>query len=371
MKSVLVLAALGAISACGARAAPQVVQSEAGEIRIERLASLDNPWGMSYLPDGRLLISEKPGRLRILANGKLSEPVQGVPKVAHGGQGGLLGVQVHPDFAQNSFVYLSFSEPGANGLIGGAVARGKLADSQLSNVSVIWRQAPKTTGEGHFGGRLAFARDGKLFISSGERQKLEPAQDMSGTLGKIVRINPDGSVPADNPFVNRTGIRPEIWSSGHRNPLGIAIHPASSELWENEMGAKGGDEINRIQKGGNYGWPVVSEGSHYDGRRIPRHSTRPEFIAPVHFWASSISPSSLAFYTGDRFAQWRGNLLLGGLSSKALLRLSLDGNKVTNEERIAMGERIRDVIQAPDGAVLLLTDGDNGALLRLTPAAAR
>ena len=368
----------------------ETISTQSGAVNVERLAQLDNPWGMAFLPDGGLLITEKPGRLRVYAEGELSEPISGVPEVEYQDQGGLLDVEIDPDFASNRFVYLSYSEaaeqqPAVESdepdprlgefqdltdtvLKGAAVARGELDGLTLRNVRVIWRQEPKTIGRGHFGGRLMFAPDGTLFISSGDRQRFEPAQDLGSNVGKIVRINADGSIPDDNPFLKEAGARDDVWALGNRNPLGLAIDPASEQLWEHEMGPKGGDELNVIERGKNYGWPLVSEGDHYDDAPIPGHSTQPEFVAPLRSWNPSISPSGVAFYTGDVFSGWRDNVLLGGLSSEALIRLTLDRGKVTGEERIDMERRIRDVIQAPDGAVLLLSDGDDGELLRLTPA---
>lgn len=366
------------------------VQSKSGPVNVESLAKLDNPWGMTFLPDGRLLITEKPGRLRTFADGKLSNPIQGVPAVAFKGQGGLLDVEIDPDFASNKLVYLYYSEPaeqqpagakdtpeprlGAGGarlddaqLKGGAVARARLDGNQLADLKVIWRQTPKTLGRGHYGGRLLFS-GGKLFITSGERQRFEPAQDPATNLGKIVRINPDGSIPSDNPFVNKPPMPPNVYTIGNRNPLGIAINPATNSIWINEMGPKGGDEINVIKPGVNYGWPLVSEGSHYNDAPIPKHATRPEFTPPLRSWNPVISPSGMIFYNGSKFPSWKGSALLGGLSSRALIRLTVDGDKVTDEERLNMGFRVRDVIAAPDGAVLLLSDGNNGELLRLTPA---
>jgi glucose/arabinose dehydrogenase len=368
----------------------EVIKTKTGPVAIERLAALSEPWGMAFLPDGRLLITEKPGRLRVFADGKLSEPIGGVPKVAYREQGGLLDVEIDPDFARNGLVYLSYAEAaeqqpsGArdvedprfggyfdkddNVLKGGAVARGRLDGSQLRDLKVIWRQEPKTLARGHFGGRLVFAPDGKLFIMSGERMRFDPAQDLTGNLGKVVRINPDGSIPTDNPFVGKAGAQADIWSLGHRNPLGAAINPASNQLWIHEMGPRHGDELNLPEPGKNYGWPVASNGDHYDGSPIPDHPTRADLAAPTFYWHPAISPSGLIFYTGSRFADWRGNALLGGLSSETLLRLTLKGNTVEAEERIGIRRRIRDVIQAPDGAVLVLSDGKDGELLRLTPA---
>jgi glucose/arabinose dehydrogenase len=366
----------------------RVVSAKAAQVNVQSLVRLDNPWGMTFLPDGRLLITEKPGRLRVYDDGKLSEPIGGVPRVAYHGQGGLLDVEIDPNFSWNGLVYLSYAEPAKQQpkdarldpdprlgelsdttdkvVKGGAVARAKLEGGQLRDLKVIWRQVPKTVGLGHFGGRLVFAPDGKLFITSGERQRFEPAQDLRSNLGKIVRVSPDGSIPKDNPFVGRPGARPDIWTLGHRNPLGAAINPSSRKLWIHEMGPAHGDEVNIIERGNNYGWPVVSNGDHYDGTPIPDHPTRPEFEPPIHFWNPAVSPSGLVFYAGDRFPSWRGNALLGGLTAKALIRLTLEGDRVTGEERIDLGKRIRDVTQAPDGAVLLLVDGDQGELLRLT-----
>lgn len=366
------------------------VHTKAGMLNVETLARLDQPWGMAFLPDGRLLITEKPGRLRIYADGKLSEPIGSVPEVEFRGQGGLLDVAIDPGFASNALVYLSYTERAQqqpanardegdprlgpfqskddNVLKGAAVARGKLDGNQLRNVTVIWRQVPKTIGRGHFGGRMAFGADGKLFITSGDRQRFEPAQDLGTNLGKTVRINADGSIPKDNPFADRPGARPDIWSVGHRNPLGAAIDPATKQLWIHEMGPWHGDELNRIEPGKNYGWPVVSNGDHYNGSPIPKHATRPQFAAPFYYWYPAVSPSGLIIYTGERYKDWKGNMLLGGLSAETLVRLKLEGDHVAAEERMCVNRRIRDVIQAPDGTVLLLSDGAKGELLRLAPA---
>ncbi|MFN3653533.1 MAG: PQQ-dependent sugar dehydrogenase [Armatimonadota bacterium] len=396
LTAILALTIAGVAAAYGPRgegAPPNVVSSSAGNLRVERLATLQYPWGMALLPDGRLLITEKPGRLRIWENGRLSEPVQGVPKVVYRGgefeQGGLLDVELDPGFAQNRLVYLSFSEAAErqpesigetgdarlngpdlsdNILRGGAVARGRLDGNRLRDMRVIWRQVPKTVGRGHFGNRLLFAPDGKLFITSGERMRFEPAQSLASNLGKVVRINPDGSIPRDNPFVGQEGARGDIWSYGHRNILAAAFDPASGRLWAFEMGPLNGDEVNLIERGRNYGWPVVSNGVNYNGEPIPVHPTRDEFQAPVRTWTPVVSPSGALFYTGALFPAWRGSALVGGLSSQALVRLQLDGERVAVEERLDTGRRIRDVLQAPDGALLLLVDADNGELLRLTPA---
>ncbi|HSI36530.1 MAG TPA: PQQ-dependent sugar dehydrogenase [Tepidisphaeraceae bacterium] len=366
------------------------VQSQGGPVKVESLAKLEMPWGMAYLPDGKLLITEKPGRLRVFADGKVSEPIEGLPAVAFGGQNGLLDVAVDPDFAKNSYVYLSYAEAaesqpeGAKDspeprlgagfkaadpqLKGGAVARGKLEGNKLTGVTVIWRQEPKTMGRGHIGGRMVFGTDGKLYVTSGERQRFEPAQDPASNLGGIVRINPDGSIPTDNPYVGKAGARPDRYTMGNRNPLGAAIHPTTGKLWIHEMGPKGGDELQSIEAGKNYGWPIVAEkATHYNDAPIPDHSTRPEFAAPVKAFTPVISPSGMLFYTGTLFPNWKGSILMGGLSSKAIVRVTLDGDKVASEERLEMKLRIRDLIEAPDGSLLVLTDGKAGELLRLTP----
>jgi aldose sugar dehydrogenase len=341
--------------------------TKTGTIKVETVATgLAHPWGLAFLPDGRMLVTERTGTLRLVSkDGKLSAPLSGVPEVVVAGQGGLLDVAIDPDFKSNSLVYLSYSEPGEGGA-STAVVRGKLGDSGLENVEVIFRQVPKINGNLHFGSRLVFAPDGTLFVTLGERFQFAPAQDLNNDLGKIVRINPDGSVPKDNPFVGRKDARPEIWSYGHRNPQGAAINPETGKLWETEFGPRGGDELNIPQAGANYGWPVVSWGNHYTGEDIPDPPTHPEFADAIYHWNPVISPSGITFYTGDAISAWKGNLLIGGLSEQAIVRLTLDGEKVVDEERIPMGTRIRDVVQGPDGAVYALTDEGNGEILRLT-----
>jgi glucose/arabinose dehydrogenase len=348
------------------------IETKDGPIKVEKVAKgLQFPWGLAFLPDGRMLVTERPGRLRIVAkDGTLSEPIKGVPEVFAQGQGGLLGIALDPNFASNQLIYLAYAEPGQGGA-GTAVARGKLADGRLDDVEVIFRQKPKVDGGNHFGGRLVFAPDGKLFVTLGERFKFQPAQDLSVDLGKIVRIKPDGSVPDDNPFVGQERKLPEIWSYGHRNVQGAAIHPETGKLWETEFGPLGGDELNIPEAGKNYGWPVVSWGKNYDGTDIPDPPTHPEFTDAIYHWNPVISPSGITFYTADTFPKWKGNLLIAGLSSEAIVRLTLDGEKVTDEERIPMGTRIRDVVQGPDGAVYALTDDIKGKILRLTPASPR
>jgi glucose/arabinose dehydrogenase len=357
-----------ALSAQAAQAQERVINAQSGRIKVTTLASgLQHPWGLAFLPDGRMLVTERPGRLRVVtAKGDLSQPLQGVPRVFAQGQGGLLDVALDPNFGANRLVYLSFSEPGQGGA-STAVARGKLGDAGLSDVRVVFRQQPKVGHGNHFGSRLVFGRDGTLFITTGDRYQFDPAQDLSTHIGKVLRINPDGSVPKDNPFVGRNDAKPEIWSYGHRNSQGAALHPRTGELWESEHGPRGGDEINIALAGKNYGWPLVSWGNHYSGQPIPKPNTRPDLTDAVYQWTPVIAASGLAFYTADAFPAWRGNLLSGGLVSRGIVRLTLDGRKVTGEERIGLGSRIRDVDQGPDGAVYVLTDEDNGRILRLAP----
>jgi glucose/arabinose dehydrogenase len=329
---------------------------------------LEHPWGLAFLPDSRLLVTERPGRLRLVTNGQLSEPLAGVPAVYGRGQGGLLDVALGPGFAQDRLVYLSFSEPGEDGA-GTAVARGRLGECGLEGTHVIWRQQPKVDGPNHWGSRLVFRPDGTLFVTLGERYAYrERAQDLSVTLGKIVRINPDGTVPRDNPFVGRDGVRPEIWSYGHRNIQAAALD-ARGQLWTVEHGARGGDELNNPQPGKNYGWPVITYGVDYSGARIGIGTAHPGMEQPVYYWDPVIAPSGAAFYTGAAFPEWRGDLLVGSLRPGALVRLRIDSGRVIQEERYLgdLGERIRDVRQGPDGAIYLLTDSPRGRILRLDP----
>jgi glucose/arabinose dehydrogenase len=373
MKSFAVVAALCAAVFCApASGQERVVETQTGRIKVETAATgLAHPWGLAFLPGGRMLVTERPGRLRVVSSGgRLSAPLAGVPEVYAQGQGGLLDVALDPEFRSSNLVYLSYAEAGDGGA-STAVARGRLnaAMTALEDTKVIFRQLPKVGGTAHFGSRLAFARDGTLFITTGERFKFDPAQDLSSHLGKVIRINPDGSVPRDNPFVGRPGARPEIWSYGHRNSQGAAIHPETGALWEIEHGPRGGDELNIVEAGRNYGWPLVSWGVHYNGEAIPKPPTRPDLAPPIRHWTPVISPAGMIFYTGDLFPAWRGNLLVGGLTAAGPTRLTLDGARVTGEELIDLGVRIRDVRQGPDGAVYVLTDRSDGAILRLTPIA--
>ncbi|QJP17932.1 PQQ-dependent sugar dehydrogenase [Starkeya sp. ORNL1] len=354
-------------------------KSSAGNLEVETVASgLENPWGLAFLPDGRMLVTERPGRLRIISrSGTVSAPVANVPPVFANGQGGLLDIALAPDFADSRMVYFSYAEP-REGAAGTSVARGKLMEEAgnawLDGVQVIFRQQPASGGSNHFGSRLVFARDGSLFITLGDRYSLrEKAQDLSTHIGKIVRIWPDGTVPDDNPFAKANGPRPEIWSYGHRNVQGAALDPVTGRLWTVEHGARGGDELNHPEAGRNYGWPVITYGRDYTGLAIGEGTAKPGMEQPVKYWDPSISPSSLAFYTGELFPAWKGDLFVGALSGSRLVRLRLDGDKqrVTEEEDLLedLGERIRDVVPGPDGALWLLTDDPGaGRVLRVAPA---
>ena len=345
-----------------------------GAFSVETVAKgLEHPWSLAFLPDGRMLVTERPGRLRLAADGKLSEPLVGVPRVYASGQGGLLDVALSPAFDKDRLIYLSFAEPGEGGA-GTAVARGRLGDGGLENVQVIWRQQPKVSGPNHFGSRIVFRPDGSLFVTLGERFNYsDSAQDLSTTIGKIVRINPDGSPPRDNPFVGRAGARPEIWSIGHRNVQAAALEPATGQLWTVEHGARGGDELNRPEAGKNYGWPVISYGVHYSFRKIGEGTAKQGMEQPVYYWDPVIAPSGMVFYTGDLFAGWKNNILIGSLTPGLLVRLVMKDGKVAQEERYLgnLRERIRDVCQAPDGSLYLVTDARNGHIVRITPATHR
>ncbi|MBF9234304.1 PQQ-dependent sugar dehydrogenase [Microvirga sp. BT350] len=365
---------LGVASAASAQDT-QRVRTDKVEVIVETVArGLENPWSLAFLPDGRMLVTERPGRLRIVAaDGKLSDPVNNVPPVAARGQGGLLDVALDPNFKQNRLIYLSFAEERGEGRAGTSVARARLNDdgAALENVQVIFRQEPAHTGGNHFGSRLVFDRDGNLFITLGERFDLrEQAQNPANHLGKIIHIKPEGGAAANNPFLNIQGTRPEIWSIGHRNVQGAALNPATGELWTAEHGARGGDEINIPRKGRNYGWPVITYGVDYSGVKIGKGTKRAGMEQPIYYWDPSIAPSGMMFYTADKFPGWRGNILVGALAGKLVSRLEIDGDKVTGEERMLqnLGERIRDVRQGPDGLVYLLTDSSQGRILRMKPA---
>jgi aldose sugar dehydrogenase len=341
-------------------------------VRAETVAKgLEHPWALAFLPDGRILVTERPGRLRIVErNGRLSQPLSGVPKVYAQGQGGLLDIAVDPKFAENRLVYLSFAEPGEDGNVGTAVARGRLGDTGLQDVRVIYRQQPKVEGGGHYGSRLVFRPDGTLFVTQGDRMNYrERAQNLSEGIGKIVRINPDGSIPKDNPFVGRSGVRPEIWSYGHRNAQAAALDPETGRLWTVEHGARGGDELNHPEAGKNYGWPIITYGVDYSGAKIGEGAAKPGLEQPVYYWDPVIAPSGMIFYTGDAFPGWKGSILIGSMEPGRLVRLTMQNGKVASEERYLgdLDERIRDVQQGPDGLVYVVTDEDDGRLLRLRP----
>jgi glucose/arabinose dehydrogenase len=357
----LVLLALAALPAQSAE--PKTVTVARG---------LVNPWALAFLPDGRMLVTERPGRLRIVgADGRPSEPVQGLPAVDATGQCGLLDVVVDPKFAETKLVYWTFAEAGEGGN-STAVARGRLEGNRLTDVQVIFRQLPKVSSSLHCGSRIVFARDGRLFVGLGDRfSRKEDAQTLDNHLGKVVRIEPDGKLPADNPFASTPGARPEIFSRGHRNIQGLALHPGTGELWGSEHGPQGGDEINLIEAGRNYGWPLVTHGRNYGtGTRIGEEGPKPGFEQPLKWWGpTSIAPSGMAFVTSDRYPGWKGSLLVGALRGEILVRLTLDGRRVTGEERMLkdLNARIRDVRQGPDGAIYIVTDGNDGRVIRLEP----
>jgi glucose/arabinose dehydrogenase len=379
------LAALLALAACAdadgvepangnASAAPAAPAQDGRPFRVEILGRFDQPWAMAFLPNGTLLVTERGGRLKLRTGDGSVLDVSGVPQVDAGGQGGLGDVVLHPDYARNAYVYLSWVEAGEGDTRGAVVGRARFLRTEdgasLSGLQILYRQTPKVEGRGHFGHRIAFGPDGMLYISNGERQAFDPAQDLDQNLGKIVRLHDDGRTPADNPWASRRGIAAQSWTMGHRNPLGLAFD-SEGRLWEHEMGPQGGDELNLIERGRNYGYPIVSNGSHYDGRDIPDHPTRPEFAAPKVWWNPSVSPAGLIIYSGSMFPQWRGDAFMGALSGQALIRIDLDGANAREADRWPMGARIREVEQGPDGAIYLLEDtqdGSTGRLLRLTPA---
>jgi glucose/arabinose dehydrogenase len=371
------------LAACGGKQAPEAGAAAAVDAEqpakkagqpfvVTEIAKFNEPWAMTFLPDGRLLVTERKGVLQLYSIGGSSQEVTGLPVVAYGGQGGLGDVVLHPKFAENRWAYFSYAEPGDGDVRGAAVARAKLEEQggqpALTEFKVIWRQEPKVTGMGHFGHRIAFDRDGYLWISSGERQKFDPAQDMKSNLGKIVRLTDEGLPAADNPFADQGGVTAQIWSLGHRNPLGLAFD-SEGRLWNHEMGPEGGDELNLVKRGANYGYPVVSEGNHYGGAEIPNHVTHQEFEKPAVTWLPVISPAGFVIYGGSEFPDWRGDGFIGGLSSEALIRVEFDGETAKEAERYPMSARIREVEQGPEGALWILEDerdGKGGRLLKLT-----
>jgi glucose/arabinose dehydrogenase len=358
---------------CAQADTDRVMSSELYQLRVKTIAAgLEHPWGLAFLPERRLLVTERPGRMRLIdARGTLSAPLRGLPQVAAVGQGGLLDVVLAPDFSQSRRIYFSFAEPrdGGNGT---SVARARLGDDELTDVEVIFRQVPAVASSGHFGSRLVFARDGSLFVTLGERQLKHftiRAQDLETHFGKIVRIKPDGAAAPDNPFLTVPGARPEIWSYGHRNVQGAALHPDTGELWTTEHGPKGGDELNRSKAGANYGWPLVTFGIAYNGDKLGVGEQRAGIEPPVHHWAPSIGTTGLTFYTGNRFAKWRGQLFAGGLYGM-VVRLEVRDNRVVHEERLLtqLNQRIRDVREGPDGLLYVLTDSASGEVLSVSPS---
>ncbi|MEI2455704.1 PQQ-dependent sugar dehydrogenase [Lysobacter firmicutimachus] len=390
-RAVLGLALIAALAACQrgqdaaaatAQPAPKQqiahdVASERGTVRVVEVATgLEHPWAVALLPDGGFLVTERPGRLRrVGADGAISAPIAGVPQVWAQGQGGLLDVILAPDFASSRRIYLSYAEPGPDGSAGTAVASATLGDAALSEVKTIYRQQPKLEGPNHFGSRLAFDRQGHLFVSQGERQQRMASQELDKLQGKLVRINADGSVPADNPFVGRDGARAEIWSYGHRNMQSLAVDPRTGTVWEAEHGPRGGDEINLPQAGKNYGWPIVTHGIDYSGLKISEAEgkEKPGMESPYHVWEKSPALSGMAFYVNQPQSPWNDSLFLGALADGSLIRLSLDGDKIVAEERLLkeLDWRIRDVRVSSDGKVFVLTDETDGKLLRLDLPAAK
>jgi len=372
MRFLIAAAALIAVSETSLANQTRAPAAPTSQVTVQTVAEgLDHPWGFEFLPDGRILVTERDGRMRIVStDGRLSQPVAGVPEVFAQGQGGLLDVALAPDFETSGTIYFSFSEPRRDGN-GTAVARARLnadvSPPRLEDVQVIFHQQPSYDGNVHFGSRIVPTPDGKLFVTLGERFQMRYAQDLSRHWGKVVRINADGSVPDDNPFVGREGARSEIWSYGHRNPQAAALHPETGELWIVDHGPRGGDEVNVVRKGLNYGWPVINYGRHYTGEEIPKR--REGMEQPLYYWDPSIAPSGMAFYTADRAPQWRGNLFVGALAGRHLARLVLDGEQVTAEERLLtdLNQRIRDVKQGPDGAIYVATDSARGRILQVTP----
>lgn len=349
-------------------------QTEKGNISVSIVASgLDQPWGLDFLPDGRMIVTEKPGQLRIITlDGKISPPVKGVPRVDDSGQGGLLDITLHPKFKTNRMVFVSFSEQGPGGT-STAMASGRLsADcTALENARTLFSQQPKVPGGRHFGSRVIFAPDGTVFLTTGDRGKRHDAQKLGSHIGKVIRLTADGQVPTDNPFIGKIGALPEIWSYGHRNIQGAAIHPATGKLWTIEHGPRGGDEINIPAAGINHGWPLVSHGIEYSGAIIGDGlKTKAGMADPVYIWTPVIAPAGMTFYNGGLFPAWKGNLLIGGLRAGAIVRLELDDDKIVHEERLIrqIGDRIRDIAVGPDGAVYAITDSANGKILRITPA---
>jgi glucose/arabinose dehydrogenase len=365
------LVLVGCSQATVARASDEAISSEQATFRVVPVVTgLEHPWGMAFLPGGEILITERPGRLRLVRDGALEPaPIEGVPEVYASGQGGLLDVALDPAFGSNRVIYLSYAAAGDGGN-STRVARATLGEGRLEDVAVIFTAEPLVRASKHFGSRLAFDPEGHLFITVGERGQGDRAQDLGQDNGKVIRLYPDGSVPEDNPFVGTAGARPEIFSYGHRNAQGMAIHPQTGVPWLNEHGARGGDEVNVVRPGVNYGWPVITYGIDYSGAPIGEGTHKEGMAQPIHYWVPSIASSGMAFYEGEAFPEWRGDLFVGGLRAELLVRLELDGERVVGEERLLDGAlgRIRDVRVGPDDFLYLLTDEGDGALYRLEPA---
>ena len=353
-------------------AAAQTHKSSAGNLAVETIASgLVSPWAIAFLPDGRMLVTERPGRLRIVIDGKLSPPLPGVPKVQASGQGGLHDVMLDRNFAQNQTLYLCFAEAHEGGGAHTAMARARLSGDKLEDVKVIFRQDGPPSNGRHFGCRIVQTPDNNLFLTLGDHgSHPKEAQNLGNHVGKIVRVTPDGAAPKDNPFTGRNEAKPEIFSYGNRNVQGAALHPTTGKLWTHEHGPQGGDEVNIIESGKNYGWPLIGYGVNYGGAKIHEATSKPGMEQPIKYWVPSIAPSGMAFYNGTLFPAWRGSLFAGALRDQMIVRLTLDGDKVTGEERLLQGvrERIRDVRAGPDGAIYLATDSPDGRILRVTPA---
>jgi glucose/arabinose dehydrogenase len=359
------------LAACTAQAQPaQTIRTQEASVRAVTVArGLENPWGFAFLPDGRILVTERPGTMRVVKDGQLSAPLGNVPKVFDSGQGGLLDVTLDPEFARNRTIYFTYAEPGEGGA-GTALASAVFNETSLGDVKVLFRQQPKMSGGLHFGSRVVVGSDGKLWLGLGERYRRDESQNLNSHLGKVIRLEKDGRVPADNPFVGRSDARPEIWSYGHRNIQGMARHPQTGIVWLNEHGAQGGDEVNIPEKAKNYGWPVITHGIDYSGAKIGIGTSSPGMEQPLLHWTPSIAPAGMAFYTGSRIPAWRGNLFVGSLKFGTLHRVVLEGTRVVRQEQMLkeIGDNIRDVRDGPDGLLYIATDSARGRIIRLEPA---
>ena len=368
----ILLWSLAALTPSWAQDWSSVITSEKHAFRVVTLLpGLENPWSVAFLPDGRMLVTERAGRLRLVGSDfRLApQPIEGLPEILERGQGGLFDVVLHPQYAQNGWIYWAYNAPGPGGW-GTALARGKLQGQRMTEVQVLFSMQPKTRSSQHFGGRIVFDKAGMLYLTLGDRGDKDRAQKLDDHAGSVIRLHDDGRVPADNPFPKRSGAFPEKWTLGNRNMQGAALHPQTGELWTHEHGPQGGDEVNVMRSGFNYGWPVITYGVNYGlGTRIGEGQSKPGMVQPLHVWVPSIAPSGMAFVSGSQFPQWQGDLLVGALRGQMLVRLVLDGEKVLREERLLQGQvgRIRDVRMGPDGLVYLLSDGPDGALMRLEP----